>query len=160
MKFFTRAWTHGEMADEDFEAVPSSYSAYLTTLRLPASIEALLKINPHDAFILAVAYQPECSLLALKLRCGDFQRGYSDVSLAFSEVRMDRGSLDMLRSAVWPAQAEVLYDEVDRSGELFEYRLLLYPDGEVSFRFLEVGISEQPVPHREVGICGDHLTTE
>src|SRR5437879_747566 len=125
MKFFTRAWITGEMTDEQAAAVPEAYWRHAASLRLPPTIAALAKLNPHDAFVLGVDHQPEFSCITLRLRCGDLQRGYSDVSLAFSDVTVDSVTLDTLRRAVRPASVEVLYDEVDRLGDCFEYRLLL-----------------------------------
>jgi hypothetical protein len=151
MKFFTRAWVNGEISDDQAAALPEAYWHYLVALDLPSPIMALSKVNPHDAYLVAVAHNPEHSRLTLQLRCGDLQRGYSDVTLAFSQVAVDRATLDTLRHAVRPASVEVLYDEVDRSGECFEYRLLLYPDGEVSIQFRQVHIGERPVADRGAG---------
>ena len=151
MKFFTRAWVNGEMTDEQAADIPEAYWRYLATLLLPTSIIALSKVNPHDAYLVALEHEPEHSRLTLRLRCGDLQRGYSDVTLAFSQVAVERATLDMLRRAVRPAQVEVLYDEVDRSGDGFEYRLLLYPDDEVSIQFKDVNLVERPVADRMAG---------
>jgi hypothetical protein len=151
MKFFTRAWVNGEKSDDQAGALPEAYWHYLTTLDLPSPIVALSKVNPHDAYLVAQEHDPEHSRLTLQLRCGDLQRGYSDVTLAFSQVAVDRATLDTLRRAVRPASVEVLYDEVDRSGECFEYRLLLHPDGEVGIQFQQVDIAERPVADRGAG---------
>jgi hypothetical protein len=151
MKFFTRAWVDGEMTDDQAAVIPEAYWRYLATLHLPASIVALSKVNPHDAYLVALKHEPEHSRLTLRLRCGDLQRGYSDVTLAFTQVAVERATLETLRRSVRPASVEVLYDEVDRSGECFEYRLLLYPDGEVSIQFKDVDLAERPVADREAG---------
>jgi hypothetical protein len=148
MKFFTRAWTTGELTDEEYARLPDAYWRYLARLQLPPAVTALSKINVHDAYVLAVDHQPDPSLLTLRLRCGDLQRGYSDVVLAFSHVTVDLATLDTLRRSVRPACVEVLYDEIDRSDEHFDYRLLLYPDGEASFQFRQVDISERPATGR------------
>jgi hypothetical protein len=151
MKFFTRAWTSGEMTEAEAAAVPEIYGRYVATLNLPPAIAALSQVNPHDAFVMDVEHQPEQSRLTLQLRCGDLQRGYFDVTLAFSQVVVDGTALDTLRRAVRPARVEVLYDEVDRSDDCFEYRLLLYPDGEVSIRFRQVELTERPAANRGAG---------
>jgi hypothetical protein len=151
MKFFTRAWVNGEMADDQAAALPDAYWHYLTALDLPTPIVALSKVNPHDGYLMALEHDPEHSRLIVRLRCGDLQRGYSDVTLAFSQVAVDPATLETLRRSVRPASVEVLYDEVDRSGECFEYRLLLDPDGEVSIQFKEVDLAERPVADREAG---------
>jgi hypothetical protein len=151
MKFFTRAWVNGEMSDDQAAAIPEAYWDYLTALDLPSPIVALSKVNPHDAHLVAHGHDPAHSQLTIRLRCGDLQRGYSDVTLAFSQVAVDRATLETLRRAVRPASVEVLYDEVDRSNECFEYRLLLYPDGEVCIQFQQVAIAERPVADRGAG---------
>jgi len=151
MKFFTRAWTRGEMTEEQAAAVPGAYWRHVASLHLPPTIAALSELNPHDAFVLGVDHEPEYSRITLRLRCGDLQRGYSDVSLAFSDVTVDLASLDSLRCAVRPARVEVLYDEVDRLGDCFEYRLLLHAVGEASILFRQVELTEQFVTDREAG---------
>jgi hypothetical protein len=150
MKFFTRSWINGEMPDDEAVVVPDDYRRHLAALQLPPSIETLSKVNPHDAYVLEVEHPADRSRLTLRLRCGDLQRGYSDVTLAFSQVMVDHTTLDTLRRAVRPACVGVLYDEVDRSGECFEYRLIPYPSGEVSILFQEVVVTERLVPEREV----------
>ena len=149
MKFFTRAWLNGEMSDEQFDAVPDSYWRYLTSLQLPPPIAALSEFNPHDAYVLELEYEPDYSTLKLRLRCGDLQVGYSDVVLAFSQVTVDPESLDTLRRALRPSEVEVLYEEVDRSDDRFEYRLIFFPDGEASIQFHEVSITRRSVATRE-----------
>jgi hypothetical protein len=148
MKFFTRAWTTGELTDEEHAGMPDAYWRYLATLQLPPAIAALSKVNVHDAFVLAIDHQPAHSLLTLRLRCGDLQRGYSDVTLAFSHVTVDLATLDTLRRAVRPADVEVLYDEIGRSDDRFEYRLLMYPNGEMNIQFRRVEVTERPVASR------------
>jgi hypothetical protein len=132
------------MTDAEAAATPDAYWRYVGALQLPTPIAALVQLNPHDAIILSVEDQPEQARLTLQLRCGDLQRGYSDVTLAFSQVVVDPSALKTLKRAVRPARVEVLYDEVDRSDDGFEYRLLLYPNDEVSFRFQQVEITERP----------------
>jgi hypothetical protein len=106
-------------------------------------------LNPHDAYVLDVHHEPTKSRLTLRLRCGDLQRGYSDVVLRFSQAKITQRHLKCLERSVRPASVEVLYDEVDREGILFDYRLLLYPVGVVTIRFRRVWIDEKPVPSRE-----------
>ena len=151
MKFFTRAWINGEMTDEEAAAVPEAYWRHLATLHLPAAIAALSQVNPHDAFVLVVEHQPEQSCLTLQLRCGDLQRGYCDVTLAFSHVAVDPTALETLQRAVRPSRVEVLYDEVDRLDDGFEYRLLLDSHDEVSICFRQVELTERSVANREPG---------
>ncbi len=149
MKFFTRAWVDGEMPEEQADAVFDSYLRYIASLRLPPTIVELSDFYPHDAYVLGLEYEPDDSTLKLRLRCGDLQIGYSDVALAFSQVTVDPESLDTLRHALRPSEVEVQYDEVDRSDDRFEYRLIFFPDGEASIQFHEVSITRQSVATRE-----------
>ena len=139
------------MTDAEAAEVPEVYWRYVATLDLPPTIAALSQVNPHDAFMLSVEYQPEQSRLTLQIRCGDLQRGYFDVTLAFSQVVVDPMTLDTLRRAARPARVEVLYDEVDRLDDGFEYRLLLDPDGEVSIRFKQIELTERRAASRDAG---------
>ena len=148
MKFFTRSCANGESTEEEAAAVPESYRHYLAKLDLPPPIAALSRVNTHDAYVLSVEHQPERSRLSVQLRCGDLQRGYSDVTIAFSFVTIDSTALETLQHAVRPARVEVLYDEIDRSGECFVYRLLLFPSGEVNIGFRHVDLAERPVADR------------
>jgi hypothetical protein len=149
MKFFSRSWINGEMSDDQAAALPQAYWRYLDALHLPPPLVALSKVNLHDAQVLRVEHHPDHSRLTIRLRCGDLQRGYSDVSLDFAQVTVDRATLDTLSRAVRPAPVEVLYDEVDRTGECFCYRLILYPSGDVSIQFQQAEVTEERVPDRE-----------
>ena len=151
MKFFTQAWFSGEMPDEQAAKAEEAYWRYIATLDLPPTSAALAQINPHDAFVLGAVHQPELSRLTLRLRCGDLQRGYSDVTLTFSRVCIDPAAIQTLQCAVRPAAVEVLWGEVGRSGECFEYRLLLYPKGEVGIQFQEVEVTERAAADRYAG---------
>ena len=149
MKFFTRAWASGELPDEQDAAVPKAYWSYLATLDLPAAVTALSHVNPHDAWLLGVEHEPARARLALRLRCGDLQAGYSDVRITFSGANVSWPALNLLRRSVRPTGVEVQYDEVDRAGDQFEYRLSFWPAGEVSVLFQDVAISKHPVADRE-----------
>jgi hypothetical protein len=82
------------------------------------------------------------------LRCGDVQRGYHDLAITFSGVTVDDAAMRALRQVTQSAEAEVLYDEVDRAGSDFEYRLLLFPEGDVSIVFRDVALQQTPKPDR------------
>jgi hypothetical protein len=112
-------------------------------------VRDLAILNPHDAYILDVEYDPSAHLLRLRLRCGDLQVGYFDALLNFAGVMIQSDHLEMLIKASRPAKFEVLYDEVDRSSaDLFDYRLLLHPVFEIAFQFTDIDIARQPVMDR------------
>ena len=148
MKFFTRAWHSGEMTDVRAEQVREEYQQHLAVLNLPASIASLARNNVHDAHVLNVRQNPDHTTISLCLRCGDLQRGYSDITIVFKAATVDGDSFNTLQTASQSASVEVLYDEIDRAGGGFEYRLLLYPDGEANLKFKDVEIVERPVGHR------------
>lgn len=150
MKFFTRGWTHGDMTDEESEAVVPAYWRHVEALALPPSVDALAKLNTHDAYVLAVEHDVSAGTLQLRLRCGDLQVGYFDALVRFAGVSLHPEHFDMLSGARRPADFEILDDEVDRSGDgIFEYRLLLSPVFEVRFEFKQVDVSKRSVAGRD-----------
>jgi hypothetical protein len=149
LKFFTRRWAHGDMIDEAADAVAPAYKRHLETLDLPQSMRELARLNPHDGYILDVGFEPLTSAMHLRLRCGDQQTGYFDASLSFSGVTIQPAHLTKLATAIRPAEFEILYDEVDRAGaDVFDYRLLLRPDGDIEFQFKAVSVVRQRVADR------------
>ena len=152
MKFFTRGWVRGDMSDEEADAVASAYERHLETLDLSQSVLELAGLNPHDGYILNVGFEPLTSSLHLRFRCGDQQTGYFDASLSFSGVTIQSAHLRTLIRAMRPAEFEILYDEVDRaSADVFDYRLLLHPKGEITFQFKNVEVVRQRVADRRSG---------
>lgn len=150
MKFFTRDWCQGKMTDEEAEAVIPTYQRHLDKLDLPESIRELAGLNPHDAYILDTEHEPREGTLRLRLRCGDLQIGYFDATLAFTHAILTSVDAATLVRARYPAKFEILYDEVDKvASAAFEYRLLLYPTGEVSIGFNQVAIARRPVADRQ-----------
>jgi hypothetical protein len=148
MRFFTRAWTHGELSDEVADGVPEAYRRHLDALSLPPETATLAALNTHDALVLDVAHDPAAASLDLRLRCGDLQRGYTDARLHYAGVSVGPAALDALRVALRPSRAEVLYDEVDREGARYIHRLLLWPEGEASVVFEGVSVDVEPVASR------------
>src|SRR6188768_2368694 len=52
LKFFTRDWVHGDMTEEEADAVAPAYRQHLEAIDLPQSVRDLASLNPHDAHIL------------------------------------------------------------------------------------------------------------
>lgn len=142
MRFFTRAWTQGELTDEAFEAVPEAYRRHLGALGLPASVVVLAESNLHDALVLDVEDEPK--RLRLRLRVGDHQRGYSDLRITYTGATTDSATLAALRAH----EAEVLYSEIDRTGGRYAHRLLLWPAGEAVIAFEDVKLVSRAVASR------------
>ena len=149
MKFFTRAWTQGNMTDDKANAVAPAYWRRVEMLDLPRSVRDLATLNPHDAHILHVEHDQSAGTLCLRLRCGDLQAGYFDAALNFSGVIIRPAHLATLVKAMRPAPFEILYDEVDRANATaFEYRLLLHSALEVVLQFRDVAVARQRVANR------------
>lgn len=150
MKFFTREWVNGEMADEATNSIVPSYFQHIETLHLPQSIKDLANLNTHDGYILDVKHVPTTATLRMRIRCGDLQVGYFDVKVTFLGATISLDHLATLVRAKRPAKTEILYDEVDREGGVYEYRQLLYPEREVSIGFSDVQVVRIPKPNRLV----------
>ncbi len=151
MKFFTRGWVHGDMTDEEAEAVAPTYLRHLDAINLPQPVRELADLNPHDAYILDVEHEPSAGTLRLRLRCGDKQDGYFDAMVDFSGVTIRPAHLTALIEAKRPEKYEILYDEVDRvDADAFEYRLLLAPVGEIVLQFRNVTVIRLGVADRQV----------
>jgi nicotinic acid phosphoribosyltransferase len=149
MRFFTLKWLRGELTDAEFEVVSEAYLRHLSSLQLPADVRSLSEISLHDGRVLNVSHEPQVSRLALRVRCGDLQRGYSDVHLVYSDSVIDAASVARLQHAATPPADEVLYDEVDRVDDRFEHRLILASHQEVRVSFEAVRVMLQPVEGRE-----------
>ena len=99
--------------------------------------------------MLEVDYEPHSAKLMLRLRCGDLQRGYCNLTINYSAATLDAASLSVLRDAMRNPKDELLYDEVDRVGGRFEHRFILSSHKEVCVRFAAVAVSSHPVGGRE-----------
>jgi hypothetical protein len=148
MRFFTRQWLFGELSDEEYDAVPNDYCRHVGSLQLPPDVMVLSQANLHDARILDVCEEPDASRLTLRLRCGDLQRGYSNIGIVYATVRIDTVTHAQLHRARELPPDEMLYDEVDRAGERFEHRLIFASKAEVSISFGSVAVSVQAVDGR------------
>lgn len=148
MRFFTKEWLSGELTDEAFEAAPEAYRKHLKGLQLPADVSALVTISIHDGLLLGVQHDPQSAKLALRLRCGDLQRGYHDLSITYSAATLDSSSLALLHEAMRTPKDEFLYDEVDRAGDCFEHRAILASHREVCITFATVTVESLPVESR------------
>ncbi len=150
MKFFTRGWVHGDMSDDEAEAVVPAYRQHLETIGLSPPARELASLNPHDAHIMDVVHEPSVGTLRIRLRCGDLQTGYFDALLDFAAVTIRPTHVTALVEASRLAEFEILYDEVDRVDvDTFEYRLMLDPVGEVAWGFKDVRIARCRVIDRK-----------
>ncbi len=154
MKFFTRAWTEGELDDATAERIPELYREHLAAIldALPVAARRLAtELNLHDALIRAVVLDRPAEKLVLALRCGDLGSGYFDIDLEYGNVEITPDFVSTLRELADHPDAEVLYDEVDLSeGPAILHRLLFAPHGEIELRFRELAIRVERRTEREV----------
>jgi hypothetical protein len=150
MRFYTRDWVTGGLTDEQWRERDIAYTREIENLRpnLPASVALLESGAPfggiHDARVLAFAENPAVSL---ELFTGDLQRGYWEASLVFADasVRVDGGTMSDL--VVDPREDPLtclLYDELDRSGNEFAWRVLAWPTIEFEILFSDVAVTWSP----------------
>ena len=148
MKYFSRAWAQGELSDAEHSAIARSYERYLDGVLsgLPASVAALARDVPlHDALIRQVVANYDAGSLKLDLLCGDLQGGYVDIGLTYGKVDWSPLDMEALARRAADPETELLFDEIERlSEEVFEHRVLLWPDDEVAIRFAELAIERVP----------------
>jgi hypothetical protein len=149
MRFFTREWAAGELSDEAFEATPGAYAMYLASLELPAEVALLSRTDLHDGRVLDVDVDGGARSLAVRLRCGDLERGYSDVRIVYGQVALDASSQAVMLGAA-ASREQVLYDEVDCVDGVFQHRWLLASHAEVCVSFQVVNVRVEPVGGRGV----------
>jgi len=148
MRYFTRSFINGSWSQERRRKAVAAYDAHVSALGLSPSLQMLWQISFHDARILAFTYERSAGTLKLRMRRGDLQAGYWDVTLCFSEAAITAGSLRLLRDAVRPSNVEVLATELEESIGLFKYRLLFWPKGEATLTFKGVVIKSRAVSSR------------
>jgi hypothetical protein len=142
MKWFTREWATGELSDQEWERVPVLYDAHLALISDRLSPDALAlasAVNIHDGHVKKSRHSG--TTIELQLVVGDLQSGYQWVVLLFVGASLlDPASLDELHLDA--AHTELLYDEIDLADDgLFDYRVLVWPRGELAIRFSAVTIS-------------------
>ncbi len=138
MRFFRKEWLSGELSEMEFDGVSEAYFKYLESLNLPPEVAALSAADIHDALVLSADYDQNNFRFSIKLRVGDLLKGYHDLYISYSDAYVDESSLTMLRQAVNEPKDELLYDEIDRSGVLFEQRWIFASHEEARVLFSTV----------------------
>src|SRR5260221_2686314 len=139
MRFFTREWAIGGLAEGETENTVAAYQVHLLRIShaLPGRLREMIeRVSLHDGLVQKAVLRRD-RVLDLLIRAGDLQRGYVDAALHYRNVSSVKGNQS---PAVLLASddLEILYDEIDVSletGEL-EHRFLFHPDGEVMVRFI------------------------
>ena len=118
---------------------------------MPAEVAALANdLSLHDARFKTVAVDYDSGNLKLRLRCGDLQHGYFDLSLDYEGAEMIDATPRGISALMGPPTAEVLYDEIDVTDDgRFEHDMRLWPDGELVVRFSNLTLARDDVPSRD-----------
>ena len=154
MRFLTRAWHSGELSDSDHEAAAAAYRAHRATVlpRLPETARWFAEtVDIHDGLLRAVTLDREAATLQLRLRCGDLERGYFDLELTYSGVRVDRLDVPVLRTiaASEPPEALYLEEDVIEAG-WYVHRWLWWPfRRELDVEFADLTFQREPRAARE-----------
>ena len=123
------------MAEKKRQRAISDYAARINESGLSPPLQFLAGLNLHDARILAAKFDAGKGRLYLRVQRGDLQHGYFSTSLAFSETRIGASGLKLLREASKLGEYEVLATELGQDRHGLEFRLLLWPKGEIAVRF-------------------------
>jgi hypothetical protein len=155
MRYFTRAWCIGDLSEEESDAIIAAYRGHITAIA-PLIPSGILELSQrwalHDARFKAVQFDHPTGSLYLRLRCGDLQYGYYDLLLHYTGATLIDHTLTGLPNLVRATGTEVLYDEIDVSGDgRFEHRMILWPKGEFAvscaqFAFSIVSVASRDVP--------------
>lgn len=136
MKFFSREWHRGDLADDIAEQVPAAYLDHLRSLQPPAppaAIRLAEEISLHDGLIREV--RRDRANLRLVVRAGDLQVGYYDAALVYEGAVLSPQDEGWLDASVGDRDIEVLYDEFDAGSDgTWIHRFLFWPYHEVAIR--------------------------
>jgi len=116
MRFFTRAWCNGELTEEESDAVFGAYRRHLAAIAslVPSGVlELSQQSSLHDALFKTVQFDQINRQLFLRLRCGELQYGYYDLSLHYTGATVIDRTPYGLSGLVAVAGVEVLYHEID-----------------------------------------------
>jgi hypothetical protein len=153
MKYFTKAWHRGELADSEVDRLQKCYWDYIEENKnsFPNSVRLLaIEVNLHDGLFSAVNVNQSANALKMSVIIGDLQAGHEDLDLIYSGVDFTRLDIDHLRSLANAENTEFLYDELENLGnDNYEHRISFWPDGEISIQFKTIEISRHPRKDRK-----------
>lgn len=95
----------------------------------------------HDGQVAEWSYEPGV-VLSVRILVGDLQRGYEWLTLSYSGATLSGATEDDL-SRWWPVDelaTEIVEEELAIVGELYEHRMLLWPQGEVGVMFKSLSV--------------------
>ena len=142
MKFFTRAWLHGDLPDAEAEKVPAAYLAHLAALgpALPDVARRLAtEISLHDGLLGGVERKE--GRLGLLFRAGNQQAGYFDAMLEYEDAELADADAFFLQNAVGRRDIALVYDEFDSRERGWRHTLLFWGGPQRSYREAAVTFS-------------------
>lgn len=153
MRYFPRAWVVGDLTEEESDVVVGAYRRHLAAIAslIPSGMLGLSQQSAlHDALFKAVQFDQIAQQLFLRLRCGELQYGYYDLSLHYTGATVIDHTPYGLPRLVTDGRVEVLYHEMDvTKARQFEQRMILWPAGEFAVRCKGVTFSRTPVASRD-----------
>lgn len=139
MRWFDRDYVNGVLSDDEWQERQESFGAHVTRIRprLTGGAEQLLEsVSLHDGQVAEWCYEPGIAL-TVRVLVGDLQQGYEWLTLSYTNANLS-GMTEADLNRWWPVDAlatEIIEEEVDIIDDLFEHRMLLWPEGEVGVRF-------------------------
>ena len=152
MKFFTANWHSGRLSEKAYAAALANYSRYLRAIQptLPPSLRRLAAgLSLHDGLVEKARIGSHT--LALSLRVGDLQRGYSSVTLRYSGVRSPGSHASKLKRAALSG-AELLSDEIGVASSGFTHSLYFSEGTELEIAFTALALSQSPRRSRRLSL--------
>jgi hypothetical protein len=154
MRWFTREWQRGDLADGEDEARRAGYAAYVDSIagRVPERVLAFaLPRERHmavdDALLDLLEVDAAGRRVRLRLLNGDLPTGYGILDLEFAGAELVGPAVGELAALFADPRTEFLVHEVwlagDGSG--MEARFLLWPDGELAIAFADLAAGWAPI---------------
>lgn len=139
MRWFDRDFVTGALSDDEWQERQEGFQEHLARIRpqlLDGAEQILGSFSLHDGQVAEWFYEPGVTL-QVRVLVGDLQHGYQWLTLRYAEAVLS-GATEADLDRWWPADelaTEIIEEEVDIVGDVFEHRMLLWPKGEVGVRF-------------------------
>ena len=128
MRWFTAAWASGGLSDEEHEARHADYRMHFEAIRgqlPPALVELGTTLSIHDGQVRQWSLTSD-GLIVIEALVGDIQVGYQQLTLTYHNAELIAPAPTVLAKWIADPHTELLYDEVDVEGDLFEHRILVW----------------------------------
>lgn len=135
MKWLTREWHDRGFSDAASLAVWETYMQYISSVLgdLNDGVDVLVAdVHVHGAVV--DKYEYNNGVLLLVMLAGNDSAGYTWATLTYhgvTELEPEAKYFDFLIQK----PTELLHDELEIIGDMYEHRILCWPEGEVRVRF-------------------------